>query len=113
VASAESGGRIHQETRLYNPDTGETVGMRSKEDAHDYRYFPEPDLVPLRVGEHWLAEVRATMPELPAVKRKRFIEAIRTERIRRRRAHAVARHRRVLRRVVVGATKDPKTPPTG
>jgi len=75
VAIAESGGRMFQETRLFDPDTGETVGMRSKEDAHDYRYFPEPDLVPLRVSEPWLAAVRSTMPELPAVKRKRFVES--------------------------------------
>jgi aspartyl-tRNA(Asn)/glutamyl-tRNA(Gln) amidotransferase subunit B len=58
--------------RLYNPDRDETFSMRSKEDAHDYRYFPEPDLVPLRIGEKWLAEVRASMPELPARKRARF-----------------------------------------
>ena len=51
VALLESGGRVVQETRLYNPDTGETVGMRSKEHAHDYRYFPEPDLVPLRISD--------------------------------------------------------------
>ena len=51
VALIESGGRVEQETRLYNVDTGETVGMRSKEHAHDYRYFPEPDLAPLRVSE--------------------------------------------------------------
>ena len=69
VAIAESGGRMIQETRLFDPDTGETVSMRSKEDAHDYRYFPEPDLVPLRVSEHGCRAVRATMPELPAVKR--------------------------------------------
>jgi aspartyl-tRNA(Asn)/glutamyl-tRNA(Gln) amidotransferase subunit B len=75
VAVLEGGGRIHQETRLFNTDTGETVGMRSKEDAHDYRYFPEPDLVPLRIGEKWRDEVRASMPELPAAKRARFIEA--------------------------------------
>jgi aspartyl-tRNA(Asn)/glutamyl-tRNA(Gln) amidotransferase subunit B len=75
VAIVESGGAIHQETRLFDPDTGETHGMRSKEDAHDYRYFPEPDLVPLRVSDTWLAEVRNTMPELPAAKRARFIEA--------------------------------------
>ncbi len=75
VAIAETGGRMFQETRLFDPDTGETVGMRSKEDAHDYRYFPEPDLVPLRVSEQWLNAVRATMPELPSVKRRRFIEA--------------------------------------
>ena len=59
VALIESGGRVVQETRLYNPDTGETVGMRSKEDAHDYRYFPEPDLVPLRISDAWLEQVRA------------------------------------------------------
>ncbi|HEV3197724.1 MAG TPA: Asp-tRNA(Asn)/Glu-tRNA(Gln) amidotransferase subunit GatB [Bryobacteraceae bacterium] len=74
VALLEGGGRVVQETRLYDPDLGETFAMRSKEDAHDYRYFPEPDLVPLRVGEKWLAKVRATMPELPARKRKRFVE---------------------------------------
>jgi aspartyl-tRNA(Asn)/glutamyl-tRNA(Gln) amidotransferase subunit B len=73
VAVLESGGRVVQETRLYNPDTGETAGMRSKEEAHDYRYFPEPDLVPLRVSGEWRERVRATMPELPAVKRARFI----------------------------------------
>lgn len=73
VALIESGGRVAQETRLYNPDTGETASMRSKEEAHDYRYFPEPDLVPLRVSEEWLARVRAAMPELPETKRARFI----------------------------------------
>jgi len=72
IALIESGGKVAQETRLYNPDTGETAGMRSKEHAHDYRYFPEPDLVPLRVSEKWLAEVRSSMPELPAKKRERF-----------------------------------------
>jgi aspartyl-tRNA(Asn)/glutamyl-tRNA(Gln) amidotransferase subunit B len=74
VAVVESGGRIHQETRLFNSDTGETVGMRSKEDAHDYRYFPEPDLAPLRVSEKWLNQVRSAMPELPAIKRARFMD---------------------------------------
>ncbi len=75
VAVIEAGGTIHQETRLFNSDTGETAGMRSKEDAHDYRYFPEPDLVPLRISETWLNEVRAGMPELPQAKRARFIES--------------------------------------
>jgi len=75
VALLESGGRVEQETRLYNVATGETVGMRSKEHAHDYRYFPEPDLAPLRVSEEWLARVRDAMPELPANKRRRFIES--------------------------------------
>ena len=75
VALLESGGRVEQETRLYDASTGETMGMRSKEHAHDYRYFPEPDLVPLRISESWLADVRSRMPELPAQKRSRFIES--------------------------------------
>jgi aspartyl-tRNA(Asn)/glutamyl-tRNA(Gln) amidotransferase subunit B len=73
VALIENGGRVAQETRLYDPDLGETASMRSKEEAHDYRYFPEPDLVPLRIGAEWLASVQATMPELPARKRARFL----------------------------------------
>jgi aspartyl-tRNA(Asn)/glutamyl-tRNA(Gln) amidotransferase subunit B len=74
VALIESGGRVRQETRLYDPNTGETAGMRSKEEAHDYRYFPEPDLVPLRVSDAWIGQIRETMTELPRVKRARFIE---------------------------------------
>jgi aspartyl-tRNA(Asn)/glutamyl-tRNA(Gln) amidotransferase subunit B len=74
IAVIEGRGEVVQETRLYNPDTGETVSMRSKEHAHDYRYFPEPDLLPLRVSEGWLAEIRSAMPELPPAKRTRFIE---------------------------------------
>jgi aspartyl-tRNA(Asn)/glutamyl-tRNA(Gln) amidotransferase subunit B len=73
IALIEGGGRVLQETRLYNPDTGETAGMRSKEHAHDYRYFPEPDLVPLGISEKWLDRVKASMPELPAKKRERFV----------------------------------------
>jgi len=73
VALVESGGKVTQETRLYDSETGETAGMRSKESAHDYRYFPEPDLQPLRISQQWLNEVRASMPELPASRRARFI----------------------------------------
>jgi aspartyl-tRNA(Asn)/glutamyl-tRNA(Gln) amidotransferase subunit B len=73
VAVIEGGGRVEQETRLYNVATGETVGMRSKEHAHDYRYFPEPDLVPLRVSEAWLEEIRSSMPKLPSEKREEFL----------------------------------------
>jgi aspartyl-tRNA(Asn)/glutamyl-tRNA(Gln) amidotransferase subunit B len=73
IALIEGGGKVVQETRLYNADTGETVSMRSKEHAHDYRYFPEPDLVPLRIGEAWRSRVQASMPELPAAKRARFV----------------------------------------
>lgn len=75
IALIESGGKVIQETRLYNPDLGETIGMRSKEHAHDYRYFPEPDLVPVRISENWLSEIRSRMPELPAAMRKRFVES--------------------------------------
>ena len=74
VALIEAGGSVAQETRLYNPDTGETAGMRSKEHAHDYRYFPEPDLLPLRISRQWLAEISSAMPELPPAKRMRFVE---------------------------------------
>jgi len=74
VAILENRGRVMQETRLYDPDAGETAGMRSKEHAHDYRYFPEPDLVPLRIGEKWLSDIQALMPELPAHRRARFVQ---------------------------------------
>ncbi|MEP6600250.1 MAG: Asp-tRNA(Asn)/Glu-tRNA(Gln) amidotransferase subunit GatB [Nitrospirota bacterium] len=69
------GGKILQETRLWNPDKGETAPMRSKEEAHDYRYFPDPDLVPLRISTEMVEAVRESLPELPAVKCSRFIEA--------------------------------------
>ncbi|KTT69435.1 Asp-tRNA(Asn)/Glu-tRNA(Gln) amidotransferase subunit GatB [Sphingomonas endophytica] len=68
----ESGGTIVQETRLFNPDTGTTRSMRSKEDAHDYRYFPDPDLLPLELDDAFLAECLASLPELPDTKRKRY-----------------------------------------
>jgi aspartyl-tRNA(Asn)/glutamyl-tRNA(Gln) amidotransferase subunit B len=73
VELIESGGTVVQETRLYNADTGRTVGMRSKEQAHDYRYFPEPDLVPLRISHLWLDQVKAALPELPQERRDRFV----------------------------------------
>jgi len=69
----ESGGKITQETRLYNSAEGKTYGMRSKEQAHDYRYFPEPDLLPLVVDEKWQGEIRGTLPELPQARRKRMV----------------------------------------
>jgi aspartyl-tRNA(Asn)/glutamyl-tRNA(Gln) amidotransferase subunit B len=69
-----SGGTITQETRLYNAGEGRTYSMRSKEQAHDYRYFPEPDLLPLVVDEAWRAEIAAKLPELPETKRKRLVE---------------------------------------
>jgi aspartyl-tRNA(Asn)/glutamyl-tRNA(Gln) amidotransferase subunit B len=72
VELIESGGKVAQETRLYDPDLGETRSMRSKEEAHDYRYFPEPDLPPLEVGEAQIEEIKRTLPELPRAKLARF-----------------------------------------
>ncbi len=68
----EDGGKVIQQTRLYDPDKDETRAMRSKEDAHDYRYFPDPDLLPLAVSEQWIADTRAQMPELPQAMRERY-----------------------------------------
>jgi aspartyl-tRNA(Asn)/glutamyl-tRNA(Gln) amidotransferase subunit B len=73
VRVLEEGGRIVQETRLWDADQELTLPMRSKESAHDYRYFPEPDLVPLAVSKEWVDEVRATLPELPRERRARFV----------------------------------------
>jgi len=70
----EDGGTVVQETRLYDPDRRETRSMRSKEDAHDYRYFPDPDLAPLLIGADWIERVRSQLPELPAAMQARFIE---------------------------------------
>jgi aspartyl-tRNA(Asn)/glutamyl-tRNA(Gln) amidotransferase subunit B len=71
----EDGGKITQETRLFNATTGETRSMRSKEDAPDYRYFPDPDLLPLELDPEWIEEIRATLPELPDAKKARFVSA--------------------------------------
>ena len=70
----ESGGKVIQETRLWDDSQGVTHPMRSKEEAHDYRYFPDPDLVPLVISEEWIEEVRKTIPELPLSKRERFVK---------------------------------------
>ena len=73
IAEIEDGRAIQQATVLFDPDTGETRAMRSKEDAHDYRYFPDPDLLPLLIDRDWVARARAAMPELPTAKRDRFM----------------------------------------
>jgi aspartyl-tRNA(Asn)/glutamyl-tRNA(Gln) amidotransferase subunit B len=72
----EDGGKIAQETRLYDADRGETRSMRSKEDAQDYRYFPDPDLLPLVIAEDMVARVKLSMPELPAQRFRRFTEEL-------------------------------------
>ncbi len=74
IERVEAGDRIVQETRLFDNQRGISVSMRSKEDAHDYRYFPDPDLVPVAPPAMWIEEIRAAMPELPEAKRARFVE---------------------------------------
>lgn len=71
----DEGGTIQQETRLWNLDRGETAVMRSKEEAHDYRYFPDPDLVPLKLEKEWVDAFQESLPELPAARARRFVEA--------------------------------------
>ncbi|SEQ37732.1 Asp-tRNA(Asn)/Glu-tRNA(Gln) amidotransferase subunit GatB [Thalassovita taeanensis] len=73
IAIVEAGGEVVQETRLYDVDKNETRSMRSKEEAHDYRYFPDPDLLPLEIEQAWVDEIKATLPELPDAKKARFI----------------------------------------
>ena len=73
ISILESGGTVMQETRLYDPDKGETRSMRSKEEAHDYRYFPDPDLLPLEIEQTWVDDIAASLPELPDEKRSRFM----------------------------------------
>lgn len=72
----EDGGAVVQETRLWNPDRGVTTAMRGKEEAHDYRYFPDPDLLPVVVDEAWIREIEAGMPELPDDKARRYVETL-------------------------------------
>jgi aspartyl-tRNA(Asn)/glutamyl-tRNA(Gln) amidotransferase subunit B len=76
IDTIENGGKIHQATILFNPDTGETRAMRSKEDAHDYRYFPDPDLLPLDITPEMLEAMRAELPELPEARRTRYVSEL-------------------------------------
>ena len=75
IGILEDGGKIDQETRLYDPKKGETRSMRSKEEAHDYRYFPDPDLLPLELTDEWVTAIKQSLPELPDEKRNRFMSA--------------------------------------
>lgn len=74
IAIVEGGGKVVQETRLYDPDRNETRSMRSKEEAHDYRYFPDPDLLPLEIEQAWVDDIKASLPELPDAKKARFVK---------------------------------------
>ncbi|POA96791.1 Asp-tRNA(Asn)/Glu-tRNA(Gln) amidotransferase GatCAB subunit B [Chromobacterium sinusclupearum] len=75
IDTLEDGGKVQQATVLFDPDTGETRMMRSKEDAHDYRYFPDPDLLPVRISDEQIARIRGEMPELPGAMQTRFVES--------------------------------------
>ena len=72
----EDGGEVRQETRLFNADTGQGRSMRSKEDAHDYRYFPDPDLLPVQLSDAFVRDLAANLPELPDEKKARFMQAL-------------------------------------
>jgi len=76
IALIEDGKEVVQETRLYDPDKNETRSMRSKEEAHDYRYFPDPDLLPLEIEQGWVDDIAANLPELPDAKKNRFISEL-------------------------------------
>ena len=76
IDTLENGGKIHQATVLYDPDKCETRAMRSKEEAHDYRYFPDPDLLPLAIDNDWIEQVRTTLPELPQAKQARYVNEL-------------------------------------
>ena len=74
IGALQDGERVVQETRLWDTDQNITISMRGKEEAHDYRYFPDPDLVPLRIDEKWIEEIRESLPELPDQKKERFVQ---------------------------------------
>ena len=74
IALIESGETVEQETRLFDPTDGSTRAMRTKEDAHDYRYFPDPDLLPLELEKDWIEDIRSSLPELPEAKRTRLVQ---------------------------------------
>ena len=93
----ENGGKIVQETRLYDANKDETRSMRAKEEANDYRYFPDPDLLPVELDDAFIEQVRATLPELPDAKKLRFVEQYELVRLRRRRTHRHTRVGRLLR----------------
>ena len=97
IGILEDGGAIDQETRLFDPGKGETRSMRSKEEAHDYRYFPDPDLLPLEFDQAYVDDLAQHLPELPDAKKARFMRRLRSLALRRRRARGRARLGRLLR----------------
>ena len=108
----EDGGKIVQETRLFDPARARRVRCARKEEAHDYRYFPDPDLLPLELDEDWIEQLEAHLPELPDAKKARFIGELRPVGLRRRRAGRRAGSRRTSSRPSPRAA-TPSWPPTG
>ena len=109
----DRGETLVQETRGWDEDNGRTIIQRSKEEANDYRYFPEPDLPPLRPSDAWVAELRGRLPELPAQRRTRYIDGPGALRLRRRRADVGRRTGGLLRRGGRGGGAPQRAPPTG
>jgi aspartyl-tRNA(Asn)/glutamyl-tRNA(Gln) amidotransferase subunit B len=112
IETLEDGGRIEQATVLFDPDTGETRMMRSKEEAHDYRYFPDPDLLPVKLDEAWIERLRATLPELPKAMQERFqneyaISALDAQLLTQSKEHA-----RYFEETINCVINDPSTSPT-
>jgi aspartyl-tRNA(Asn)/glutamyl-tRNA(Gln) amidotransferase subunit B len=97
IDTLEDGGRVEQATVLFDPDSGETRMMRSKEDAHDYRYFPDPDLLPVRISDEQIARIRSEMPELPSRHEGALCRSLRRVGLRRRPADRQPRHGGILR----------------
>ena len=98
IETLTDGGKLVQETRLWDEHREETRSMRSKESAHDYRYFPDPDLLPLVIDEPGSTQVRASLPELPGARKSRFVTEYGSAGLRRRAAHQPQRCRRLFRR---------------
>ena len=110
----EDGGTVEQETRLYDPERDETRSMRSKEDAQDYRYFPDPDLLPLVLAERTIERLGAELPELPEAKRERFVRDYRLPAYDAGVAHRVSARRRLLRSAGEGfRRRSRRSAPTG
>jgi Asp-tRNA(Asn)/Glu-tRNA(Gln) amidotransferase B subunit len=109
----ESGGRVVRETRLYDAERDETRSMRSKELSDDYRYFPDPDLLPVHVSDALIAEVRASLPELPAARRHRYVSALGAVPLRRPVAHPGPGGGRPTSTPPPGSAATPSWRPTG
>ncbi len=112
IETLEDGGRVAQATVLFDPDSGETRMMRSKEDAHDYRYFPDPDLLPVVISEEWIARVRAELPELPTAMQARFQNDYAISALEAQLLTSAKEHARYFEETINCVINDPSTPPS-